>query len=157
MNKKVLASVIGLGLVGVVALFLLIQLVPYGRSHTNPAIVSEPNWNSPQTRDLAVRACYDCHSNQTIWPWYSNVAPFSWLIQRDVDEGRRRLNFTTWGQGRMEVDRSSRLIQEGEMPPFYYIMLHPSAKLSSAEQQALINGLNQIGGEGSLGGEGSDD
>jgi hypothetical protein len=157
MNRKLLVSVIGLGLVGVVALFLLIQLVPYGRNHTNPAVVSEPNWNSPQTRELAVRACYDCHSNQTFWPRYSNIAPFSWLIQRDVDEGRRRLNFSTWGQGRMEVDHSSRLIQEGEMPPFYYVILHPSAKLSSSEQQTLINGLSQIGGEGSLDGQGGDD
>ena len=66
MNRKLLVSVIGLGLVGVVALFLLIQLVPYGRNHTNPAVVSEPNWNSPQTRELAVRACYDCHSNQSL-------------------------------------------------------------------------------------------
>jgi len=157
MNKKVLVSVIGLGVVGVVVLFLLIQLVPYGRNHTNPSTVAEPNWSSPQVREMAVRACFDCHSNETTWPWYSSVAPFSWLIQRDVDEGRRRLNFSTWGQGRMEVDHSSRLIQEGEMPPFYYVMLHPSAKLSSADQQALINELSQIGGRSDLESGGGDD
>jgi hypothetical protein len=62
-------------LLGAVALFALIQVVPYGRSHTNPPVQSEPKWDSPQTRALAVRACYDCHSNETTWPWYTNVAP----------------------------------------------------------------------------------
>lgn len=80
--------------VGLVALFLLIQLIPYGRQHTNPPVVAEPAWDSPQTRDLAVRACFDCLSNDTVWPWYSNVAPISWLVQRDIDEGRQRLNFS---------------------------------------------------------------
>ena len=79
-----------------VAIFLLIQLIPYGRDHTNPAVVAEPAWDLPETRALAVRACFDCHSNETIWPWYSNVAPISWLVQRDVDEGREKLNFSEW-------------------------------------------------------------
>ena len=64
-----------LAILAVVALALLIQLVPYGRAHTNPPVVAEPNWDSPQTRELAVRACFDCHSNETTWPWYSNIAP----------------------------------------------------------------------------------
>jgi hypothetical protein len=85
-----------LSIVGVVVLFGLIQLVPYGRDHTNPPVVAEPAWDSPQTRALAVRACFDCHSNETVWPWYSNVAPASWLVQRDVDDGRRRLNWSEW-------------------------------------------------------------
>jgi hypothetical protein len=127
-------------------LFGLIQLVPYGRAHANPTIQAEPNWDSPATRALAVRACYDCHSNETVWPWYSNVAPFSWLIQHDVDEGRRKLNFSAWGQRENEVDHASRLIQRGEMPPSYYGLLHPNAKLTAAEKEQLINGLTQLGG-----------
>jgi hypothetical protein len=82
------------GAVGVLVLAVLIQFVPYGRNHTNPAVIMEPTWDSPQTRQLAVRACYDCHSNETAWPWYTNVAPVSWLTQHDVDDGRHKLNFS---------------------------------------------------------------
>ncbi len=132
-----------LGIVlGIVVIFVAIQLVPYGRNHTNPPVQAEPQWDSAQTRDLAVRACFDCHSNQTTWPWYSNVAPISWLIQRDVDQGRRRLNFSEWGGRAREIDEVGRVIQRGEMPQWYYIILHPSAGLSASEKQALIQGLN---------------
>src|SRR5215216_1353338 len=77
-------------------LFVVLQLVPYGRRHDNPPTTREPAWDDPTTRALAVRACFDCHSNETRWPWYSYVAPVSWLTQRDVDEGRRELNFSEW-------------------------------------------------------------
>ncbi|MCX7782465.1 MAG: heme-binding domain-containing protein, partial [Meiothermus sp.] len=84
--------------IGALALVLLaIQLVPYGRDHQNPPVVAEPPWDSPQTRALFVRACADCHSNQTRWPWYSHIAPVSWLVQRDVEEGRSKLNLSLWG------------------------------------------------------------
>ena len=74
-------------------LFGLIQLVPYGRNHQNPPVVQEPTWADADTRVIAQRACFDCHSNETMWPWYTNIAPFSWLVQRDVEEGRSKLNF----------------------------------------------------------------
>ncbi len=129
--------------VGIVILFAAVQLAPYGRNHTNPPVQTEPQWDSPQTRELAVRACFDCHSNQTVWPWYSNIAPLSWLIQEDVDQGRRALNFSQWNSGEREGTRDmARTIQRGEMPPAYYVLLHPSAKLSPQETQALITGLN---------------
>jgi len=130
---------------------VVIQLVPYGRSHTNPSVVREPAWDSPQTRDLAKRACYDCHSNETTWPWYSRVAPVSWLVARDVVEGRSRLNFSTWGQpnqggegrrgGRTSSEELVRSVQNGSMPPAIYLVEHPSAKLSPDEQQQLIQGF----------------
>jgi hypothetical protein len=84
--------------VGVVLIgaLLLIQLVPYGRDHDNPPVQSEPPWDSPDTRALARQACFDCHSNETEWPAYANIAPVSWLVQRDVDEGRAVLNFSEW-------------------------------------------------------------
>lgn len=129
---------IALGLVG---LFVLIQLVPYGRNHNNPPVVQEPAWDSPQTRELARRACFDCHSNETVWPWYSNVAPASWLIQHDVEEGRRKLNFSEWNRRQNELDEITEVIQEGEMPPIYYVLLHPEANLSQQEKEALIAGL----------------
>ncbi len=74
-------------LVALLSVLVLIQVVPYGRDHANPPVRAEPAWNSARTRELAVRACFDCHSNETIWPWYSNLAPASWLVQRDVKKG----------------------------------------------------------------------
>ncbi len=125
-----------------VGVFLLIQLVPYGRNHTNPPVRQEPVWDSPQTRELAKRACFDCHSNETVWPWYSNIAPISWLVQRDVEEGRQALNFSEWDRPQ-EVDDIIEVIREGEMPPLTYKLLHPQARLSPAEQEALIQGLQR--------------
>lgn len=124
-----------------VGLLVVIQFVPYGRAHTNPPVVQEPMWGSPQTRELARRACFDCHSNETVWPWYSNIAPVSWLIQHDVDEGRRKLNFSEWNRPQDELDEITEVIREGEMPPIYYVMLHPEAKLSQTEKETLIAGL----------------
>jgi mono/diheme cytochrome c family protein len=118
-----------------VVLFLLIQLVPIGREHANPPVLSEPNWDSPATRDLAKRACFDCHSNETVWPWYSNIAPVSWLLYYDVVEGRQNMNFSEWAQGgSQDINEISEVIQEGEMPP--------EAKLTASERQALIDGLS---------------
>jgi hypothetical protein len=125
----------------ILGLLILIQLIPYGRDHTNPPEIAEPQWDSPQTKDLAVRACFDCHSNNTIWPWYSNVAPVSWLTQVDVDQGRRHLNFSEWGQRRQESGRIDRLINNGEMPPIQFLITHPEARLTETEKQALIRGL----------------
>jgi hypothetical protein len=134
----------GLGLAGLllVALFVVAQAVPYGRSRTNPPTTAEPRWDSPQTRDLARRACFDCHSNLTTWPWYSNVAPVSWLVQRDVDEGRSELNFSEWDRPQ-DVDAEDLVekIRDGSMPPWYYTIPHRGAKLTSAEQDALVSGL----------------
>ncbi len=135
---------------GVVALLVggvAIQLVPYGRNHTNPAGTREPTWDSPQTRELAVKACYDCHSNQTVWPWYSNVAPVSWLIQRDVDKGRHELNLTDWDASSRRAREAGEEVQRGRMPPFYYTMMHPEAVLSAQDREALARGL-----QASLGG-----
>ena len=82
----------------------------------------------------------DCHSNLTEWPWYTNVAPMSWLVQRDVDEGRRILNFTEWDRPQ-RTDEIGEVVLGGEMPPFQYTLIHPGAKLSDAERQELVDGL----------------
>jgi mono/diheme cytochrome c family protein len=139
---------LGLAVLVLVVIFGLIQLVPYGRDHTNPPVLQEPAWDGAQTRALAVRACYDCHSNETVWPRYSNIAPASWLVQRDVDEGRRRLNFSEWGTRRQEADEIAEVVREGEMPPFYYLPLHRDARLSSQEKTALVQGLVGTFGRG---------
>jgi hypothetical protein len=124
-----------------IALFLILQIVPIGKNHTNPAVVSEPNWDSPATRDLAKRACFDCHSNETTWPWYSYVAPVSWLVYNDVMEGRSIMNFSDWGASSRLAGDLVEEIQSGGMPPSFYLPMHPSAKLSSSEKQQLIDGL----------------
>lgn len=135
------AVLVGLAIVG--AAFLLMQLVPYGRDHSNPPVVSEPDWDTPQTRELAQRACFDCHSNESVWPWYSNVAPISWLVQHDADEGRQYLNFSTWGNGGegREPEEAIEVVYEGGMPPSAYLITHPAARLTAAEKQALVQGL----------------
>lgn len=134
------------------AVFLALQLVPYGRSHTNPTRRVEPAWDTEATRALAVRACYDCHSNDTVWPWYSHVAPMSWLLQRDVDEGRRKLNFSEWDRPQKEARESAKAVRKGEMPPWYYTPLHSDSRLTAAESQALVTGLEAtLGRKGAKG------
>ena len=129
---------------GIVAGLLVVQVVPYGRNHVNPPVRQEPAWDNPQTRQLAVRACFDCHSNQTVWPWYSNFAPVSWLVQRDVQKGRRTVNYSEWDRPQEEAGESAKTVQKGTMPPWYY----PWARLSSAEREALERGLQATLGAG---------
>lgn len=138
MSKK---RLVGLILLVVVVLFGLVQLVPYGRDHSNPPVRQEPNWDSPHTHELVAGACFDCHSNETVWPWYSNIAPVSWLVQRDVDEGRSILNFTEWQARQPATGEITEVIREGEMPPVQYRLMHAAARLSTEEKDALVNGL----------------
>lgn len=124
--------------------FLLIQLVPYGVD--NPPTRDEPAWDSPQTRELAVRACYDCHSNETDVLWFEHVAPVKWYIANHVREGRAALNFSEWSTAAgEEADDAAEAVEEGEMPPSSYTAfgLHGDAQLTDAETAALIAGLER--------------
>jgi hypothetical protein len=127
--------------VGAVVVFAAVQLVPYGRDHTNPPVDREPVWHTPATRALAVRSCFDCHSNTTRWPWYSNVAPVSWLVQSDVDEGRGDLNFSEWARPQPAAGRAEQEIREGDMPPLLYRLQHAEARLTTGEREELLRGL----------------
>ena len=129
----------GLGIVGF--LLVAIQFVPYGHNHTNPPVTREPAWNSPETRELAARACFDCHSNRTDWRWYTNLAPVSWYTQHDIDNARRRLNFSEWDKPQREARGAANEVRRGEMPPSTYLPVHPEAKLTDQERQILIDGL----------------
>ena len=122
---------------------VLIQFIPFGHTHTNPPAAGEPPWNSPQTRELVRRACFDCHSNETVWPWYSHVAPVSWLLQRDVNGGRSHLNFTEWDHPQKHAKDVAEQLKEGEMPPWFYLPMHPAARLTEAEKQALTEGAEK--------------
>jgi hypothetical protein len=133
--------------IAAIALFALVQVISFpiislAGWQTNPPALAEPAWDSPQTRALAVRACFDCHSNETTWPWYSKIAPISWLVTRHVIEGRQKLNFSEWGVRGVEVDEVARAIRRGQMPTKDFLLIHPEARLTDAEKQQLINGLN---------------
>lgn len=127
--------------IGAVVVFGLMQLVPYRIS--NPSQRSALPWDSPQTQALFVRACADCHSNETRSQWYEHVAPVSWWIKGHVDGGRSALNVDAWpkiGEGGGEAAET---VRDGSMPPSYYTWfgLHGSAKLSAAERAQLEEGL----------------
>ena len=126
----------------VAAGFAVIQLVPYGRTHDNPPVAAEPRWDSPRSRELAVRACFDCHSNQTRWPGYASVAPFSWVVQHDVAMGREVINFSLWNRTWAVAPSSSTSVLTGNMPPAWYRMMHAEANLSAEETTELAHGLD---------------
>ena len=136
---KIILLVVVIGLV----LFGLAQLVPVTR--TNPPVVTQVTWDSPQTEALFKRACADCHSNETVWPWYAYVAPVSWLVAHDVDEGRASLNISELDPGSPEyremIEEVSEVVLEGEMPKPIYFPTHPEARLTPEETQALAAGL----------------
>jgi hypothetical protein len=138
---------LAVGLASIVGVFLLLQVVPYGRTHSNPPTIAEPAWDSPRTRALAVRACFDCHSNQTRWPSYSNVAPLSWAVQFDVETARSVINFSEWNRRYALAGYAGRRTSTGMMPPYKYRMAHPEADLTPAERMELARGL-----EATLGG-----
>ena len=148
-----------IAVVVVLALGAGIQAVPYGRHHTNPPVVAEPNWDTPRTRELVVHACFDCHSNETVWPWYSHIAPISWLVQHDVDRGRRDVNFSEWNRPQKEARASAKTVREGEMPPWIYTIRRASARLSPAEKESLAQGLAATvgSGPGAIGGREKND
>jgi hypothetical protein len=134
-------------------LLLAIQFVPADRS--NPARQTRVP-ASPEARAILQRACYDCHSNQVKWPWYSYVAPVSWLVARDVRQGREALNFSTWNllsaaEQAEAFKKSSEKVQKGEMPLWFYLAVHPSATLSPADR-AVLQSWASTGGAGSASG-----
>jgi hypothetical protein len=129
MTKTKIAVAAGLAL-------LAIQLVPVER--TNPpvtALVQAP----PEVQALLRRACFDCHSHETRWPLQAYLAPASWLVAHDVAEGRGELNFSAWD--RVDLKKVAKKLPdevgEKEMPPWFYVIAHPGARLSDAERKTL--------------------
>ena len=121
------------------AALVVAQFIPVKR--TNPA--GEGMLLTPPDIKLTLRrACYDCHSNQTQWPWYSHIAPVSWLIVRDVDLGRREINFSEWGSyypatRRRKLEWMGRALREEKMPPWFYRLMHPGANVTEADRAEL--------------------
>jgi hypothetical protein len=133
---------IGVTLATIAALFALAQLVPYGRTHANPPVKQEPGWVSTRVRDLAVRACFDCHSNETRWPYYANVAPFSWVVEWDVNSAREVVNFSEMNRSFPLAIYAGNSTRTGNMPPLKYRSAHPDANLTPAETLELASGLD---------------
>ena len=122
-----------------VVVLLLAQLIRIDKS--NPPVRSD--LASGSAKPVLQRACYNCHSNETIWPWYSSVAPASWLVGRDVREARSHLNFSEWGTYDSGT-RSHKLrgiaeeVQGGDMPPWYYSFVHRDSRLSASERNQIL-------------------
>jgi len=128
-----------IGLAVLVVALVAAQVIRIDRR--NPPVADDVA-AAPPVAALLRRACYDCHSNETVWPWYSMVAPASWLLASDVKEGRREINFSTWTA--YDAKKKSRKLKEvaevvtkGEMPPWYYAAVHPKARLSPAERESV--------------------
>ncbi len=118
-------------------IFAAIQFIPAER--TNPPVTVEVEWDSPHTRELFFRACADCHSNETAWPWYSRIAPVSWAVIKHVRDGREELNISTSDD--VDTDDIADEIRKGNMPPAYYTLSHPGARLTDQEKKELISGI----------------
>ena len=129
---------------GVVAAALgVMQLMPVQRPEpppvqSKPADIAAP----PQIEATLRRACYDCHSEETHWPWYSAIAPVSWLVAHDVDYGRREMDFSQWqnyypATRVRKLEWMGRALHEEVMPPWPYRLMHPRARLSNEERTAL--------------------
>ena len=119
---------------------------------TNPPVRSDLAAPS-EIKSILRRACYDCHSNETTWPWYSHVAPASWLIRNHVLEGRRRLNFSLWGDYAYDPGTEAQKLNEiakfatnAKMPPWYYWATHPGARLTRIEREAVARWAIQKAG-----------
>jgi hypothetical protein len=135
--KSVIRWTIGIGFVALLA----IQFVPVDRS--NPP-VEEDIPTTTEVKAVLRRACYDCHSNETVWPWYAYVAPASWLVARDVHEGREHLNFSTWksydAQKQVKLMHESwEEVEEGDMPLWFYTPMHRDARMSKDDHVLLQN------------------
>ena len=143
MKVRRLFKVLVVALAWLVGIFAVMQVIPYGRTHANPRVVQEPSWDSPRTRELAVRACFNCHSNETTWPWYANVAPMSWIVQFDVETARSVINFSEWNRPYELALYSGQSIRAGNMPTLKYRMAHPEADLTPQETKDLAHGLEQ--------------
>ncbi len=131
----------------IVFLLVLIQFVPAGLPDTIAENENDLLYNNQIPEQVAVilkTSCYDCHSNETNYPWYSYVAPVSWLVGKDIREGREELNFSEW-ESLSKIDKAKHLdniideVSDGDMPMNIYTIIHTDAKLSSEEIEQLAN------------------
>ncbi|MCI5081733.1 MAG: heme-binding domain-containing protein [Saprospiraceae bacterium] len=138
-------------LLGVAAVLVIIQF--FGIDKTNPPVEASQDFlsiaNPPaEIASLIKSSCYDCHSHQTKYPWYTNVAPVSWMIGHHIEEGREHLNFSKWGtypakKRAHKIEECYEEVEEGEMPMKGYVILHSEAKMSKEQKEQLIAWFKQ--------------
>jgi hypothetical protein len=136
-RKRVIVGFLGLAILGYLVLQVA-QFVVFGLP-TNPPVTHEVQWDSPRTEELWSRACQDCHSNETVYPWYSYLFPSYLLVMNDVLDAREKMNVST--NNLDEAHEIREMLEEGEMPPSQYLIVHPNANLTGAEKAELIAGL----------------
>ena len=144
MKKK-----IGIGLLVVVVGMQLVRI-----DKTNPPVDEAKDiiavTNPPsEVTEILKAACYDCHSNETAYPWYSNVAPVSWWLQHHVEEGREHLNFSQWGdyddkKAEHKLDECIEMLEEGKMPMNSYTWTHEEAVLTDKEKELLLDWMQKM-------------
>jgi heme-binding protein len=133
----------------VLLVFILVAIQFFQPPRTNPSIDPKRELSANRPVDAAVgavleRSCNDCHSYRSVWPWYSHVAPVSWLVVSDVNRGRKALNFSEWAGYPPEVQQKQlseicKEVSEGEMPGLPYTLLHPRAKVSTTDVTAICS------------------
>jgi Haem-binding domain len=131
---------------GLLLLLLAVQFIPVNLPEVakdNPGDIMKSGLVSQEVANLLKNSCYSCHSNETVYPWYSYVAPSSWLVKRDVMEAREELNFSTWSeldQRKMikKLDDIASEVGEGNMPMPIYTLIHGSAKLNDTQRQLIV-------------------
>ena len=147
-----------------IVLFVFAQLVQPKR--TNPPVVPSRSLEAhvqvpPQVQSILKRACGDCHSSETVWPWYSHVAPISWLVTSDVNEGRNHINFHDWEAQKSPEEATKHLasickeVRDGGMPPFTYRMMHKESRLSSEDINAVCSWSQSFGTPSQSAGQGN--
>ncbi len=141
--RKKLKWVIG----AILLLFLLLQFTNPAR--TNPPVKNDliASTHPPAAVAAMLRgACYDCHSHETVWPWYARVVPGSWLVTSDVNGGRAHVDFSEWPANPAlavrKLDWIYEVLAHHEMPPPQYTLVHASARLTQTQQQELLNWIN---------------
>ena len=136
------------------AILILIQIIRPSR--TNPPVVASRGLEShvevpADVQSVLKRSCYDCHSNETVWPWYSNVAPVSWYVARDVNVARGHVNFQNWEaqineqEGKEHLGLICKLVREGKMPPADYRFIHEGTNISPQETSAVCAWSQKVG------------
>ncbi len=133
-----------------IALSAILVIIQFFRiDKTNPPVIQENDFltitNPPEDISKMIKsACYDCHSNESKYPWYTNISPISWWVKDHINEGRRELNFSEWGtfkdkRKKHKLEEVYEEVEEGEMPLESYLIIHDEAKLTTDQKTALIN------------------
>ena len=147
-----LRAIVKYGTLAILILFVAAQFVQPDRTNppANPSgsfpVVAKPH---PETAAILQRACADCHSNETTWPWYSRVSPVSWLVANDVKEGRTRLNLSEWSflgpeASMLKLKAACKEVKAGEMPLWQYKLMHPEARLSQVDIEKICSASESL-------------